>query len=165
MVATSWGDWAQTTQRAPACSEAAARAASATRAPPLAVTITSAHHSTAATTVVAGGRHIAVLGDMLELGEGAELLHRTLARVVLENRIDLVFAAGPMMKALYNALPASRRGAWAATAAELEPRVIAAIGRGDAVMVKGSLGSRMGPIVAALIRRFASPSAAGDSAA
>jgi UDP-N-acetylmuramoyl-tripeptide--D-alanyl-D-alanine ligase len=118
-----------------------------------------------ATTVVAGGRHIAVVGDMLELGEGAELLHRTLARVVLENRIDLVFAAGPLMKALYNALPASRRGGWAATAAELEPRVLAAVGRGDAIMVKGSLGSRMGPVVTALIRHFASPSAAGDSAA
>ncbi|HVV91789.1 MAG TPA: UDP-N-acetylmuramoylalanyl-D-glutamyl-2,6-diaminopimelate--D-alanyl-D-alanine ligase [Hyphomicrobiales bacterium] len=118
-----------------------------------------------ATTVVAGGRRIAVLGDMLELGPGAELLHRTLARVVLENRIDLVFAAGPLMRALYNALPVQRRGGWAPTSADLEPRLLAAIGRGDAVMVKGSLGSRMGPLVKALIRHFAGATASGDNAA
>jgi UDP-N-acetylmuramoyl-tripeptide--D-alanyl-D-alanine ligase len=118
-----------------------------------------------ATTVVAGGRRIAVLGDMLELGPGAELLHRTLARVVLENRIDLVFAAGPLMRALYNALPAGRRGGWAGRAEELEPRLLAAIGRGDAVMVKGSLGSRMGPLVKALTRHFAGAAAPGETAA
>jgi UDP-N-acetylmuramoyl-tripeptide--D-alanyl-D-alanine ligase len=36
----------------------------------------------------------------------------------------------------------------------LEPQVLAAIHPGDAVMIKGSLGSRMGPIVTALERNY-----------
>ena len=43
------------------------------------------------------------------------------------------------------------------TAAALEPAVLEAVRDGDAIMVKGSLGSKMGPIVKALQRRFPSP--------
>jgi UDP-N-acetylmuramoyl-tripeptide--D-alanyl-D-alanine ligase len=109
------------------------------------------------TTVLGAGRRIAVLGDMLELGRSGQELHRDLASVVEDNGVDLVYAAGPLMQALYDALPPGRRGAWASTAAELEPQVLDAVQRGDAIMVKGSLGSRMGPIASALIRRFAAP--------
>ena len=59
------------------------------------------------------------------------------------------------MHALWEALPSGRRGGYAETAAALEPAVLAAIRAGDAVMVKGSLGSKMGPIVKALERQFA----------
>jgi UDP-N-acetylmuramoyl-tripeptide--D-alanyl-D-alanine ligase len=101
------------------------------------------------------GRRIAVLGDMLELGpEGAEL-HRELTDAVIGENIDLVFCAGPLMHALWEALPPARRGGYADTAAALEADVLTAIHDGDAVMVKGSLGSRMGPIVAALVHRYA----------
>ena len=58
------------------------------------------------------------------------------------------------MHALWEALPSERRGGYAETSAALEPQVLAAIRAGDAVMVKGSLGSRMGPIVKALERRY-----------
>ena len=60
------------------------------------------------------------------------------------NAVDLVFCSGPLMHALWEALPSSRRGGYAETAAALEPQVLAAVRRGDAVMVKGSIGSRMG---------------------
>ncbi len=73
--------------------------------------------------------------------------------------VDLVFCAGPLMHALWEALPSGRRGGYAETAAALEPAVLAAIRAGDAVMVKGSLGSKMGPIVKALERQFARPAA------
>jgi UDP-N-acetylmuramoyl-tripeptide--D-alanyl-D-alanine ligase len=106
------------------------------------------------------GRRIAVLGDMLELGQQAADMHRDLAGPLENARVDLVFAAGPHMRALFEALPGSRRGAWAATAAEIEEAVIAEIRPGDVVMVKGSLGSKMGPIVAALNRRFAAAESA-----
>src|SRR5262249_23063976 len=106
------------------------------------------------------GRRIAVLGDMLELGNQAEEMHRDLAGPLEAARVDLVFASGPNMRALYEALPVSRRGAWAASSAELEEAVIGAIKPGDVVMVKGSLGSKMGPIVAALNRRFAAAESA-----
>lgn len=106
------------------------------------------------------GRRIVVLGDMLELGHQAEEMHRDLAGPLDSARVDLVFAAGPHMRALFEALPGFRRGAWAATAAEIEEAVLGEIRPGDVVMVKGSLGSKMGPIVAALNRRFAAESAA-----
>jgi UDP-N-acetylmuramoyl-tripeptide--D-alanyl-D-alanine ligase len=96
------------------------------------------------------GRRIAVLGDMLELGPRGRALHRGLVEPVLTNSVDLVFCCGPLMKALWQALPAGRRGGYAEDSGALEPQVLSAIRAGDAVMVKGSLGSRMGPVVKAL---------------
>jgi UDP-N-acetylmuramoyl-tripeptide--D-alanyl-D-alanine ligase len=106
------------------------------------------------TPVAGAGRRIAVMGDMLELGTHGSELHRALAEPIVANAVDLVFCAGPLMHELWQALPSERRGAYADTAAALEPRVVAAVRAGDAVMVKGSLGSRMGPIVKALERRY-----------
>lgn len=100
------------------------------------------------------GRRIAVLGDMLELGETAPELHKGLADAVTGNGIDLVFACGPLMRTLYDALPSHRRGAYAAQASSLEPYVLDAVRAGDVVTVKGSLGTRMGPIVKAMTARF-----------
>jgi UDP-N-acetylmuramoyl-tripeptide--D-alanyl-D-alanine ligase len=106
------------------------------------------------TPVEARGRRIAVMGDMLELGTQGPAFHRELVEPVVANAVDLVFCSGPLMHELWQALPSERRGAYAETAAALEPRVIAAVRAGDAVMIKGSLGSRMGPIVKALERRY-----------
>jgi UDP-N-acetylmuramoyl-tripeptide--D-alanyl-D-alanine ligase len=96
------------------------------------------------------GRRIAVLGDMLELGAESAALHRALAQPIVELGIDLVFCSGPSMRALWEALPSERRGAYAADSTALQPKVLGAVHGGDAIMVKGSLGSRMGPIVRAL---------------
>jgi UDP-N-acetylmuramoyl-tripeptide--D-alanyl-D-alanine ligase len=101
-----------------------------------------------------GGRRIAVLGDMLELGPAGEKLHRDLVDAIRDDAVDLVFCAGPLMAALWQALPSARRGGYAESAAVLEPQVVAAIRAGDAVMVKASAGSRMGPLVKALVRRY-----------
>ena len=106
-----------------------------------------------------GGRRIAVLGDMLELGPAGPDLHRGLVDPIGENDVDLVFCAGPLMAALWQALPSPSRGGYAKSAAELEPQVLAAIRSGDALMVKASAGSRMGPIVKALVRRHSTESA------
>jgi UDP-N-acetylmuramoyl-tripeptide--D-alanyl-D-alanine ligase len=100
------------------------------------------------------GRRIAVLGDMLELGAKANEWHRGLAKPIAEAGVDLVFCSGPAMRTLWEALPSTRRGGYAETAAALEPAVLGAIRAGDAVMVKGSFGSKMGPLVKALQRRF-----------
>jgi len=106
------------------------------------------------------GRRIAVLGDMLELGTAGPDLHRGLVEVIRAHGIDLVFCCGPLMRALWEALPSERRGGYAEGAGALEADVIAAIRPGDAVMVKGSLGSRMGPIVKALERQYSRRDAA-----
>jgi UDP-N-acetylmuramoyl-tripeptide--D-alanyl-D-alanine ligase len=99
------------------------------------------------------GRRVAVLGDMLELGPEGAALHAGLADAVLANKVDLVYCAGPLMKSLWDALPSERRGGYAENSTALEPEILGAVAAGDAVMVKGSLGSRMGPIVNALKRR------------
>ncbi|WP_457104941.1 UDP-N-acetylmuramoylalanyl-D-glutamyl-2,6-diaminopimelate--D-alanyl-D-alanine ligase [Methylobacterium sp. P5_C11] len=101
------------------------------------------------------GRRIAVLGDMLELGAAAADLHRGLAEAIEAARIDLVFTAGPLMRHLFEALPVSRRGAVADTAADLLESLVRNLRSGDVVMVKGSNGSRMGRIVEALKARYA----------
>jgi UDP-N-acetylmuramoyl-tripeptide--D-alanyl-D-alanine ligase len=111
------------------------------------------------------GRRIAVLGDMLELGPAGAGLHRDLAQPIVDNAVDLVFCAGPLMAALWEALPSNRRGAYAANAEALEPDVLRAVKAGDVVMVKGSLGSRMGPIVKSLVRRYPAPAAASGAPA
>jgi UDP-N-acetylmuramoyl-tripeptide--D-alanyl-D-alanine ligase len=100
------------------------------------------------------GRRIAVLGDMLELGAEGASLHRELAEAILAHDIDLVFCSGPLMRTLWEALPSERRGGYADTSAALESSMLAVVQPGDAVMVKGSLGSRMGPLVKALERRY-----------
>ncbi|HWE77656.1 MAG TPA: UDP-N-acetylmuramoylalanyl-D-glutamyl-2,6-diaminopimelate--D-alanyl-D-alanine ligase [Pseudolabrys sp.] len=105
------------------------------------------------------GRRIAVLGDMLELGDLGPRLHAELAEAIAANGIDLVYCAGPLMHALWQALPPGVRGGYAETAPTLEPAVLHAIHAGDAIMVKASNGSKMGPLVKALERQFPRPSA------
>jgi UDP-N-acetylmuramoyl-tripeptide--D-alanyl-D-alanine ligase len=104
-------------------------------------------------------RRVAVLGDMLELGPEGPKLHQELAEAVDGAGVDVVFACGELMGSLFEALPASRRGAYAKTAEELAPKLVGAVGPGDAIMVKGSLGSRMAPLVEALKRRFGTEAA------
>ena len=94
-------------------------------------------------------RKLAVLGDMLELGAHSEAEHVGLAGPAAEVA-DLVFACGPAMRALFEALPPERQGAHAPDSRELAPIVAAALRDGDAVLVKGSLGSRMKVVVDAL---------------
>ena len=97
-----------------------------------------------------GGRRLAVLGDMRELGETARLLHADLAPDLKASRVDRVFTAGPLMEWLHATLPDEMRGDHAADSQALIPHVVAAVRAGDVVLVKGSLGSRMAPIVEAL---------------
>jgi UDP-N-acetylmuramoyl-tripeptide--D-alanyl-D-alanine ligase len=106
------------------------------------------------------GRRMAVLGDMLELGPDGPELHRGLAEAVSAANVDIVFCAGPLMRELWDSLPATLRGGYAETAEALEPQVLAAVRAGDSIMVKGSNGSRMGPIVTTLSERFRIPTAA-----
>jgi UDP-N-acetylmuramoyl-tripeptide--D-alanyl-D-alanine ligase len=54
------------------------------------------------------------------------------------------------MKALWDVLPASRRGGYAETSALLKPVLLAALKPGDTVLVKGSNGAKMSVIVDAL---------------
>jgi len=98
----------------------------------------------------AGGRRIAVIGDMLELGSDAPAFHAGLRDAVESAAVDLVFTAGPLSENLFDVLGEKRRGAHAQSAQELCAIVKDAVHPGDVVMIKGSFGSRMGLIVEAL---------------
>lgn len=95
-------------------------------------------------------RRIAVLGDMLELGETSKQLHADLASPVDAAGVDVVFACGLHMRALYESLPESVRGAYAESSEGLRQPLLDTVQAGDVVMIKGSLGSRMGVLVEAL---------------
>lgn len=99
-------------------------------------------------------RRIAVLGDMLELGPEGPALHAGLWEAIDEASVDLVFAAGPQMAELFARVPPDRRGAWASTAAGLEKSLLDVLGPGDVVMIKGSNGSKMAPLVTAVLTKF-----------
>src|SRR5579863_4764491 len=114
--------------------------------------------------VGAQGRRIAVLGDMLELGPAGAELHGGLNDAIKTHHIDLVYCCGPLMRNLWDALSTGKRGGYADSAANLEAHLLAAIRAGDAVMIKGSFGSKMKTIVSALEKRFPG-SAALDEAA
>ena len=103
----------------------------------------------------AKGRRIAVLGDMLEMGPDGAAFHAGLAAPIEAAKADLVFLCGAQMKALWDILPASRRGAWAGTSDELVQTLAASLRSGDVVLVKGSLGSKMSVVIDALKARTA----------
>ncbi|HEY4264484.1 MAG TPA: UDP-N-acetylmuramoylalanyl-D-glutamyl-2,6-diaminopimelate--D-alanyl-D-alanine ligase [Micropepsaceae bacterium] len=101
------------------------------------------------------GRRIAVLGDMLELGENSEDLHRALAGAITAAHADLVFLCGSHMAALWQAIPPRVRGAYTEASATLAPELTRQLRTGDVVLVKGSFGSRMSVIIDALKAREA----------
>ena len=98
----------------------------------------------------AGGRRIAVLGDMLELGPTAGELHAGLAKPLGEHGIDLVFASGPLMNHLWRVIAERQRGGYASASSEIARAVAATVRAGDIIMVKGSNGSKMRLVVEAL---------------
>ncbi|MCC9620239.1 UDP-N-acetylmuramoyl-tripeptide--D-alanyl-D-alanine ligase [Thalassospira sp. MA62] len=97
-----------------------------------------------------GGRKVAVLGDMRELGDNAEQLHTDLHQPVTAMGIEQVFCVGPLMKNLANNLPdAINAGHFDAAEDAIAP-IKAAIKPGDVVLIKGSLGIYVSKIVSAL---------------
>lgn len=97
-----------------------------------------------------GGRRIAVLGDMRELGAAAAQLHRDLAPDLGAAKVDLAFLVGPHMQGLYGLLPTAMQGAHRASSEEMVQPLLAALRPGDTVLIKGSLGTRMAPLVEAV---------------
>jgi UDP-N-acetylmuramoyl-tripeptide--D-alanyl-D-alanine ligase len=87
-----------------------------------------------------GGRRIAVLGDMRELGSDAARLHRELSMPLQAAGVNLVYTCGPLMKNLYDELPAEKRGVHNDDNIEMAKIVPDVLVPGDVVMVKGSRG-------------------------
>lgn len=96
---------------------------------------------------VGGGRRIAILGDMLELGPTEAALHAAIAGHPGLSAVHVIHCVGPRMRALHEALPRRQRGDWVETAAELAPRARSLIDAGDILLVKGSKGIKVSQIV------------------
>jgi UDP-N-acetylmuramoyl-tripeptide--D-alanyl-D-alanine ligase len=105
----------------------------------------------------AGARRVAVLGDMLELGDATERLHAELAEPLATAKVDRVFLVGAAMAALHEALPAANRGGLWQTAEEAIPALLQFLEPGDVVTVKGSRGVRVNCIVERLSAASARP--------
>jgi UDP-N-acetylmuramoyl-tripeptide--D-alanyl-D-alanine ligase len=108
----------------------------------------------AATTPQSSGRRIAILGDMLEMGEFSQQVHEDLAGPILAAGITHVWLAGAEMAALRDALPESVEVVYFPTTLELGDFVVHSVVPGDVLMVKSSLGLGFGKIVAALIDNY-----------
>lgn len=97
-----------------------------------------------------GGRRIAVLGDMLELGKDGPRLHAGLANPLLKAKTELLYCCGPQMDALFQALPPDWRGGHTDDSKSLIPKLLEIVKPGDVLLIKGSAGSKMGYIIHAL---------------
>ncbi len=99
---------------------------------------------------LSGRRTVAVLGDMLELGDLAPRMHAGLAKKLEEAKVDEVHTAGTLMAHLHKALPANMKGQHAADAPALTEELQSRLHAGDVVLVKGSHGSGMWKLAEAL---------------
>ncbi len=96
---------------------------------------------------ISGSRIIAVLGDMFELGDTAEELHKGLLLKITDNNVDMVFTAGKLTQKLYEVLPEKVKGGCAESSSALASVVLSKLKAGDIVLVKGSRGMRMENVV------------------
>jgi UDP-N-acetylmuramoyl-tripeptide--D-alanyl-D-alanine ligase len=103
-----------------------------------------------------GGRRVAVIGEMLELGPQSNAMHAALAAPLVEAGAQVVIGVGVGARALIEALPATVERAWFATAAEAEAALFGALRFGDLLLIKGSNASRV-HILAESLRQSRAP--------
>ena len=100
------------------------------------------------------GRRVAILGDMLEMGEFAAQVHAELASPLLASGIEHVWLSGPEMAHLRDALPSSIHVEYRAATEDMVKFAAASVMPGDVLMIKSSLGIGFGKIVAALLDKY-----------
>ncbi len=97
------------------------------------------------------GRAIAVVGDMLELGEMSESEHFGLGQYLSESGVDYVVACGNFGRTVLEGAGGKANGFYAGSHEEAA-RAVKEIARpGDLVLVKGSRGMRMEEITKRLV--------------
>lgn len=99
------------------------------------------------------GRHIAVLGDMLELGERSSELHRNIGRIAAELGVDTLFAIGEQAKLIAEAAKENGlKNVFCVDKAAAAQDLKRTIGAGDTVLVKASRGMALEDVIAELTR-------------
>ncbi|MEP3197399.1 MAG: UDP-N-acetylmuramoylalanyl-D-glutamyl-2,6-diaminopimelate--D-alanyl-D-alanine ligase [Lentilitoribacter sp.] len=108
----------------------------------------------AATEPGRGGRRIAVLGDMLEMGEFSEKLHVELAQPLQDARVDIVALSGKDMNYLADAIRGEMQVYYRSDLDALIEWLMSKVRSGDVIMVKSSLGIGFGKVVKKLQEKF-----------
>ncbi|HTG37406.1 MAG TPA: UDP-N-acetylmuramoyl-tripeptide--D-alanyl-D-alanine ligase [Sphingomonas sp.] len=88
-----------------------------------------------------GGRRVAILGEMLELGPDAAAYHSALAPLIRRHRIHEVHVVGALYASCWSDLPVACRGIHASDLVQLLARWRDLIRDGDVILIKGSHGS------------------------
>jgi UDP-N-acetylmuramoyl-tripeptide--D-alanyl-D-alanine ligase len=96
------------------------------------------------------GRHVAVLGEMRELGDTAAAYHAALARPLIDARVETAVLVGEAMRPLADALVNQIELVHVADAAAALEAVRTTLRAGDAVLVKGSNGVGLARVVEGL---------------
>jgi UDP-N-acetylmuramoyl-tripeptide--D-alanyl-D-alanine ligase len=110
-----------------------------------------------------GGRAVAVLGDMRELGTEAERFHRQVGLYAAEAGVNLLWGIGPLSKALVESFEAEAKpeaqayylnslGNEDGVPTEVVEKLILSLRDGDVVLVKASRAMRLERLVNALSR-------------
>ena len=87
------------------------------------------------------GRHVCVLGDMLEMGPESARMHAELGRYAAEKGVDLLLCCGELGREI--ARGAGELARWYPTVGELCAALPALLRRGDRVLVKASRGMHL----------------------
>lgn len=101
----------------------------------------------------AGGRRIAILGEMKELGPESPEFHAALAEILQKQKVEKVFLTGELMVHLQETLPEAMRGGYALHASELAEIALPQLRTGDIVLCKGSHGSKVYQLVEQLKKK------------
>lgn len=109
---------------------------------------------------ISASRHVAILGEMLELGDATDTLHRRVGMSAARAGVQCILAVGRNTVAL--AEGASRASASCTVGhyfskSALRMRLRSLIRPGDVVFVKGSHGARMDTVIDDIKEIFASP--------
>ncbi len=99
-------------------------------------------------------RKVALLGDMLELGDESIKFHTDLVKVITENNVDKVYTVGKFMLELHELLPDNMRGAHFNDSNQLKSNLADIIQNNDAILVKGSRGMKMDLIIQEFIIEY-----------
>jgi UDP-N-acetylmuramoyl-tripeptide--D-alanyl-D-alanine ligase len=97
-----------------------------------------------------GGRRVAILGDMLELGADGPCLHASLLDHLVAAKPDLVITIGSLMRELYDKIPPTINCLHADRSIDVSEKISDELRAGDLILIKGSLGMNMAPIVSAI---------------
>ena len=101
-----------------------------------------------------GGRKIAVLGDMREMGDHSAALHAGLSVPLKQSGVTDIWLAGEDMAHLRDALGSDKETVYFSTSDELSAYAVGNVRPGDVLMVKSSNGTGFGRIVAALTANY-----------